>query len=239
MTFKSNKTIIIAKSYALTIFFSAFIIVYILSMIVYPAVIYKLNWFDIHQAWIDWQTYNAAIIALIASIIAYKATTYQYHKERENNYRAAKSLLPHALSELCDYLDDCAQLHAYFYHRSLNRELNAVITTPPLPNQAISTMVECIRFSDTTVGDYLAKIIEDLQLFQTRAISATAQNYSPHRSTEIARIRELAIARFKINELFDYARNEEDFSATIVNLDEINRTVVILFNIRDIPEFFN
>lgn len=237
MELDSKKIIAIIKSYAGTILFFIILIIYAISMLVYPAVVYKLNWIDVHEVWMDWQTYNAAIVALIASIIAYKATTYQYHKERANNYRAAKSLLPHALSDICDYIDQCVQIHQYMYHRSRREELSAEVHAPLPPTQAISAIVECIRFSDIEVGDYLAKIVEDLQLFQVRATSATAQNYSPHSTTEIAHIKYLATTRFKINELFDYARNEKIFSATEVDDDDLNRTVVLIFGIRDIPQF--
>ncbi|WP_353180315.1 hypothetical protein [Delftia acidovorans] len=238
MKYYLNKISSISK-YALMFFFGAVIIIYFFCMIVYPAFLYKMEWAGIRKIWIDWQTYNAAMIALIASLIAYKATTYQYHKERDNNYRASKARLPHALSEICEYLKQCAQLREqliFIRARGGHLESGRVIA-PELPNKAISEIVECIRFSNATVGDYLAKIVEELQVFHARASEASKSEYSPFHATEISEINALGRTRAKINELFPYARNEENFSKAEVNQEKINKSVILYFGLRDISEF--
>lgn len=196
-----------------------FILIHLLAMIIYPLVNSKLSWTRIHQTWMDWQTYNAAFIALIASFIAYKATVYNYSKERENNFFAEKALLPHALDTLCSYTKDCAEINLSLIGRartgsgskSYFRQFPDSIPTPN--KDALAVFTACIRYSDRDLGRYLAKILEEIQVINARLESLRENDFNYEIIPEItdAQLMYIAGTRFKLESLFSFARNEIEY----------------------------
>lgn len=79
-------------------------------MVAYPLYISNLDWNYVQSIWNTWQTFNAAMIALLASIIALTATMYSENKRRERDLLAAKALLPEALSQLIYFCKHSAGL---------------------------------------------------------------------------------------------------------------------------------
>ncbi|WP_349335366.1 hypothetical protein [Delftia sp. DS1230] len=210
------------SKYHLTIaekFATSFIVIHIFSMIVYPLFKSKFNFTWIHQTWMDWQTYNAAFIALIASFIAYKATVYNYTKERENNFFATKALLPHALDNLCSYTKDCAKINLSLISRarggsSSRSYFQQYPNIIPIPDKdAMAVFTDCIRYSDRNLGKYLAKILEEIQVINARLESLRDNDISHNNIPEVSETQLMYIAgtRFKLESLFPFARNEVNY----------------------------
>ena len=227
----------------LEILFGVIITIYLYCMVMYPT----LNnwnmagtWQEVQKVWDRWQSFNAAVIALLASVIAFKATTYHYHRERENNFRAAKAKLPQALSDLSIYTRECASVHRLLHAlatRNANREeFLQSVRVPARPNEAIDIFVECIKYSDRHIGNYLAKILEELQVMHARIESKKKDTFivRPALVGEVSCIDYIARSRLKINHLFDFARNEAPFTETDFSIEALRKVIVFSFDIMDI-----
>lgn len=227
-------------------FFAALIFsIYFAAIAIIPAYKSELDWIKIQNIWDRWQTLNASMIALVASLIAFKATTYHYKYDRENNFRAAKAKLGHALNDISTFTNECAAAHKQMYWYAINntpreRYQNNVIS-PSRPDEAINIFVECIRYSDANVGRYLAKILEELQIMHARVESIQNTNiiFIPLDISEISNIRYIAETRLKIDNLFSFARNENDFSASESSNSALANTVKFSLNIFDIDIYPN
>lgn len=193
---------------------------------IFPNISFSVIWWSIQSVWDRWQTFNAAIIALIASLIAFKATTYHDHREQENNFRAAKSQLPQALSDICSYTHSCAQIHHQYYSQIRLREDRVQIEAPARPLEAVASIVECIRYAPIEVGNYLSKILESLQVIHARlAPDSLGTIYIGIASNEIAHIKYIALAYKRTENLFGYARNEEPFTLADESIEALSRIV--------------
>ena len=201
---------------------------------VFPNLSFSVIWWSIQSVWDRWQTFNAAILALIASVIAFKATTYHDHREQENNFRAAKSQLPQALSDICSYLGRCAQIHYQHYGRIKLGEERVQAPVPARPLEAVASIVECIRYSPVEVGDYLSKILESLQVIHARlAPDSHGVIYVGILANEISYIKYIARAYKRSENLFGYARNEQPFKLADESIEALNKTIRAHFLILD------
>ena len=230
-------------NYCLKILFGVILTIYLYCMVLYPTFnnwSMASTWQEVQKVWDRWQSFNAAVIALLASVIAFKATTYHYHRERENNFRAAKAKLPHALSDLAIYTRECASVHSLVHalaKRKAPREnFLESVHVPVRPNEAIAIFVECIKYSDSHIGNCLAKILEELQVMHARLESKSNDKFIvlPVLVAEVSCIDYIARSRLKINHLFDFARNEAPFTEADFSMESLRKVVVFSFEIRDI-----
>ena len=85
---------------------------YFVSMFVYPFfVIYcDGDYFEIAidlknlvDVLLEWQTLNAAMIALFSSVLAFYVSVYTAKIEKERNFIASKVFLPNVFAELTGY----------------------------------------------------------------------------------------------------------------------------------------
>ena len=229
--------------HCLGILIGVIVTIYLFCMVLYPTFnnwTVTGTWQEVQKVWDRWQTLNAAVIALLASLIAFKATTYQYHQERENNFRAAKAKLPQALSDLATYTKECASVHSLIHalakRRAPREELLKAASVPERPSEAIDIFVECIKYSDSHIGNYLAKILEELQVMHARLESKSKDTFMvlPVLVAEVSCIDYIARSRLKINHLFDFARNEEPFTEADSSLEKLRKVAIFSFEIRDI-----
>lgn len=226
------------NDHCLQILFALILTIYVFCMVLYPT-FNNWNgpgtWQEVQEVWDRWQTVNAAVIALLASLIAFKATTYQYHRERENNYRAAKSKLPQALSDICSYAKECARIHHGYYAAITARVDRVQVPAPALPTEAVASIVECIRYSPVEIGNYLSKILESLQVINARLAPDSPGVLHVHISVnEISHIKYIALAYKRAENLFGYARNEESFKLADESSEALNNTARAHFLIFDL-----
>lgn len=195
----------------------------------------------------DWQTLNAAFIALFASVIALYATQYNVIKQKERDFIASKAFLPEALSELTEYLESSSKLLLEAYKREsdqadtcktpLEEEL------PTLPKKYRVTFRECIHSGEYEISEYLSEILRDLQIHNSRMVN-TYQEFSDLRtfirspSNKISEIYELAKIYSRIGRLYPFARNEERLDNSSIKRDEMINTFSNL-DIDDIDSLMN
>ncbi|MHC3433032.1 hypothetical protein [Delftia lacustris] len=216
----------------------AVIFTHISSMLFYPAIKYKFDWHWIHQTWMDWQTYNSAMIALIASLIAFEATVYSHRQEKINNFRAAKATLAHALNDICNFTSDCEKILCSVITGAKEGDSSGTyfkisgISIPTPTSAAMNTFVDCIRYSDTALGNHLAKIMEELQVAQARIENLRTKDLQAISVRRVAKeyIDQLAEIRVYAEDLFFFARNIEEFTEKEITKSRIHETVDKYFN---------
>lgn len=184
--------------------------------------------------WNTWQTLNAAMIALLASIIALAAAMYSEHQKRERELLAAKALLPEALTQLIYFCKHSADLLKKAY-------INININEPnsdrcllyingdfyQIPEWVGSAFQGCIVAADKPDAIYMADILAELQIIRARLVDIHDDN---NRDQEllvmpddiIAHIRKLGYFAARVTALFSYARDgepilKEEISNEIIN----------------------
>lgn len=204
---------------------------YLASMVAYPFYISDLDWNYVQGVWNTWQTFNAAMIALLASIIAL-AAMYSESQKRERELLAAKALLPEALTQLIYFCKHSASLlkEAYINRNEPNSDpyllyINGDIHQ--IPEWVGSAFQGCIIAADKPDAVYMAGILAELQVIRARLVSI---HHDSNKDMEllvmpddlISHIRQLGYLVAKVNALFPYARDGEPILNKEINNEMIN-----------------
>jgi hypothetical protein len=131
-----------------------------------------------------WQTLIAGTAALLAALVTVCVLVTQIRQtgklasdQRLRRARAARAVLPLALSELADYSTGCIKglrnLRPYFrsdgsLDQSLASEAASAWRFPDVPESALSILKECIEFIDDAPAKAAAELIRHLQIQRTR-----------------------------------------------------------------------
>lgn len=221
--------------------YSAPILIYLLihfyAMIIYPSIHRNGDWSNVYNVWHYWQTLNAGIIALVASMIA----LYSVHRINSNNQNIAEdrrkrkfianlALLPQELSGLSNYCVESSR--AYKKALSLlniqNHNIDALLgIIPHLNTQHILVFKECIEYGNDEFGKSLTKILVELQIHNSKMQSLPKEILSNKISSAnlsfiYENIKMLVELLALINKLFHYSRRREyifnDLPLTLGNL---------------------
>lgn len=199
---------------------------YHLSIIIIPVYKSDWNWCILNKLLYDWQTFNAGMIAILASLIALSTTAYKEEKQRERDLRAAKAFLPQSLSTLCRYCDvNIRQLHGTLV--TIDGEHEVDIThfhEMELNDDVFNAFSECIRYAEPKDGDFLANIVGRFQVIRARL-----EKYTDPQRPEIdshiniySEILNIIETRKLMENSFNYARNEGP-----IEIKEFNRQEAI------------
>lgn len=205
------------------------LVIYFLCMFILPWFLTSFSWEKVQNVWDRWQSLNVGALAFSSSLIAFSISKFKEEKQREREFRAAQSFLPEALSELSNYLKLSSRILKDRAEKSLSNNRNKYIKTPGTENLPGCTLFEleqfeipavpdnykevftnCIRHAKPDVGEYLADILRELQIYNSRIQDMNAENlqsYDMYYKTCLYRLGELQAL---INNLFDFARNESD-----------------------------
>ncbi|KZN14769.1 hypothetical protein [Marinomonas sp. TW1] len=202
--------------------------IYAICMLIAPLVQSNFDWQHLQNVWNRWQALNVGILAFISSCIAFYISRYNSDQQRNRELTASKAFLPHALSELCSYLNSSSQIFIKAYKHSLNprsgmRETEGIeIVTglntpqieinniPELPHSYAEIFTNCIRHAPPEFGEYLSNILRLLQIHHSRMCEISLQSSSFNDSYYISCLYSLGELQVLIDNLFDFARNESD-----------------------------
>lgn len=191
---------------------------YFISMIIYPFVHSGLEWGYVQSVWDRWQSLNVGMLAFTSSIIAFNISRFNANKQREREFLAAKAFLPSALSELIDYFVLSSEVFVQGWGMARGQRLE--VDTPELPESYKEIFQQCIRYADPEVGDYLTKILVNLQVHHSRirgyigTFNNDEANIGPDRHNLIVYIFRLGELQALVGKIFSYARNESDFDSS-------------------------
>tara|TARA_R110002012_G_scaffold316411_1_gene531322 strand:- start:169 stop:1056 length:888 start_codon:yes stop_codon:yes gene_type:complete len=217
-----NLTKVISNKYTLLMAF----FVYIYGMFIGPLIV-RCDWAYIQSVWDRWQSFNVGVLALISSVLVFKATKYHSEQTRERQFKAARAMLPDALSELTAYLKSAArsldELWDDYEQASLPSDSDFEIPYPLLPVKARETIKECISNANEDVGDYLARILSNLQVFDARLSGMCEECKGQYRVSPSANnVNAAMILAAKIHALigniFEFSRGRKEFSTIELEL---------------------
>lgn len=187
----------------------------------------NFDWVYLQSVWERWQSLNVGVLALISSILVFKATKYHSEQARLRQFKAARAMLPDALSELTAYLKSAAksldQLWDDVEQSSLPTDSDFEIPFPQLPIKARETIKECISQANDDVGDFLARILANLQVFDARLTNMCEDCKGEYRVSPTEHdVKAAMILAGKIhalvNNIFEFSRGREDFSVVELEL---------------------
>lgn len=218
--------------YRVTVFYLV-LASYFASMVIYPLIKSGFDWNHTQLVWKEWQTFNAGIIALLSSVIAYFVLEVSADKQRERNFSAAKAFLPEALSELSRYCKSygpiLAELSEHFRGPAGTEALLPIkkFKLPDQPENYREVFRNCIRYSDPHVGQLLSNLLSSIQIHRSRLREFAAQEErgeAEFRMT-IFNYRQCAYDTGEImamvGMLFPFSRNLEAAPSANLTIDEL------------------
>lgn len=164
--------------------------IYVACMVVIPAFQHSGSWERIQAVWDRWQTLNAAMIALAASLIALYATKFNERESMRRKFLASIVLLPHALSELTDYLTKSAELYTQAGYcieaRAGDQPQLLTKELPTISDTYTVTFSQCIEYGDSQLAQFLGTVLTDLQVQQARMKNLKNALSVPHHTTHFS-----------------------------------------------------
>lgn len=185
------------------------------------------DWDYVHGVWLDWQTLNTGVLAFLSSITAFNISSVAVEKQRQRDFAASRALLPQKLDDLCQYLSESAKSLQSAYHHSKNRSEMSEIKVPKLSDAHFEAFQKCIQHATPEVGDYLAKVLNMLQVHGARLKSVCKKPQTNRRyyNTLFFGLAELKVS---VDDLFPLARGEEDNISNKLDKESITRALHIL-----------
>lgn len=191
-------------------------ILYVGSMFIFPWIAGRGEWTYVQAVWDRWQALNVGLLAFISSLIAFSISRCKAELQRKRDFLSAKAFLPAVFSSLIDYFKASATTLTYAW--DAHEGGGTGIACPEPPKDYREVFGHCIRYADPDVGDRLAYILARLQVHDARLCDLVSElngkaQYSPDRANIIAYLYELGELQALINQLFEFARGEEQFNS--------------------------
>lgn len=216
--------------------FIALAITYFISMFIYPWIDTSFDWVRVQQIWSHWQTLNAGILALVASIIALTTTSYQNEKQRERDLIAEKIFLTESLNELTDYYKSSANiLLRYFpdYSPIPSFSIDEIDSIPATPLKYRDSFARCIKLSPPTTAKALSFIILWIPIHECR-LDGQLKKYTPGNLSSIEEINiintlyNLGILMSITNKLYGFCRYNDESILPEISEEDIHQAFYVL-----------
>lgn len=217
---------------------------YIYAMVANP--LWVGGWARLHKVWFDWQTFNSAMVALLAALIGLLAIKQQNYAQ----FRAARALLPDALSLIHSYLEQLTYVLEEALQKLDSEKRNKQsldLSKPEIDNEYKSVFSICIANGPSEVQKVLTEISIQLQITKSRTKSLYEKEFHPtskhavyeeNTLSELVRVLKL---QKKLEAVFPYARGEletveaqnaeNDLGLNFINLD--GNTIAKLYRFLD------
>lgn len=188
----------------------------------------------------DYQALIAGILAVVGAaftVFFMKAQIEQQDNHaddiRRRKSRAARSVMPLALSAIVEYARNTADValrllpyaRGTYTRGSASEESMHNFAVPNLPQDIIITLKECIEFADDANADRIADLLGDLQVHISRLSGHINRLPSVSRDTIERDIIDAAKIYASAGTLFNYARRETDDPPESVSLSEMQTSL--------------
>ncbi len=196
------------------------IAIYLYSMVYVPLSVG--DWAYTLQVWDRWQSFNAAMIALLSGLIFFTTSRIIEHKNQINRARAARAFLPHQLSYISQRCDSNIKrlLPIMQYLECDNGKEGHVPENAPLYSlksfgaDYFPFFRDSIEVDDIELGQALSKLLRDIQIAETRLASLKEDLQTSGSMTISARdvyskILHLVEIKARNSKIFDYARDKK------------------------------
>lgn len=197
--------------------------VYVYSMLIFPWIDGRGSWTHVHAVWDKWQTFNAALIAFLASLIALNISRINSDKQRQRDFLASRAFLPAAFSELTGYFKTSAASLERIWEEGV-----VGVGTPAAPSVYRDIFKECIRHANPEVGEYLTSILVKLQVHEARLEDTIRGSRSADKYALISYLYELGFLKVLVDKQFEFARGEKPFDETPLSWDDFKNAYGVL-----------
>jgi len=199
-------------------FLAAIFAGYIGAMAIYPFT--QGDWEHVQNVWDRWQGWNVGVFAFLSSLLAFNISRSGAEKQRHREFVAARAFLPDSLSELHEYLEECTAI----LNRAFNKKLDSAENKlPSMPLNFRDVFKECIKHGDPETTEYLAKILNKLQVHRARFSDVdTFQISGPHmnRHDYYFRYYDTGELLAMLGRVFPFARAEEGLDTSKLQYGE-------------------
>jgi len=205
------------------------IIIYFVSMFMYPFLIGKMDWSYTQNVWHNWQSLNVGMLAFISSLIAFNISRINAEKQRGREFIAARAFLPEALTSLSSYLKLCSPILKEAWYRANDKTDKCKTplknSVPELPLIYKDIFSRCIAYSESDVAEHLARILTHLQIHHSR-LESLKNDFSEQSdsvmisNTIMSCIYSLGELQALINRTYDFARGQEGFNGKPLKIEE-------------------
>ncbi len=208
-----------------------FTALYVICMFIYPWFDGGGNWAHVQSVWDRWQGFNVGMLAFISSIAAFNISKFNAEKQRERDFLSAKAFLPAALSELVSYFRSSAVLFRAGW--GLGGGGRPAIVAPELPVTYREVFGNCIKHAEPIVGDYLSRMLVNLQVHDARLRDYIHQFRDENvpildKQNLITYFYRLGELQALTNKLFGFARSEEEFDSDPLVWDDFRNAYLNL-----------
>lgn len=205
----------------------ALLSVFIMSMVVFPFFYYSFNISEVQKVWRDWQTLNAAILAVAASTTALWYSFHNDYTAQASQLESARTGLLSRLNALNNDLAECPPLLLEVWGQVNSNTKNPLKTKAPKFNESVEARIlECIkRAPNRQTSLYLSETLGKLQVQDAR-LRSLADDFSEdsNMSYNELNVWELFFAcaeiTARVNRIFPWARNESDLDTKDLSFEE-------------------
>lgn len=232
------------------------LLIYFISMVLYPLYMGGGKWKYLHEVWYDWQAWNVGFLAFSSTLILFNISRYQATQQVHRELIATRAFMPEALSELNQYCHECVKalkvMHEAFKEEERDQsffdsKVKRSIDLPVQPTKYREIFSKCISLADANVSEYLAHILKCMQIQNSR-MSGMHSKYCGTDQTIWGTAGTLTGMTMTcelyqlINNLFAYARGEQEpFATTELTMKSFDSSVhslnLLLYLDELIPKF--
>ncbi|MFB2729457.1 hypothetical protein ACE02H_18475 [Shewanella mangrovisoli] len=194
------------------------IIPYAYMMFLKPWIDGRGDWQYVQAVWMDWQSLNTGVFALIASFTALYVTSYRQRQEDEKNKRLAKALLVNIAENVYEF---CLLNASILLNARESGDEDKGYSTDQYASKASRELLEDLRFSLKHLDDKNTDLLSDLISQITNATFKINQLYRPNKYAKksLAKtwpedidhaFKELGYLLTIVDKLFQFVRGEID-----------------------------
>ncbi|NKI16884.1 hypothetical protein HCU74_05550 [Spongiibacter sp. KMU-166] len=223
------------KKACIPVFVFCVIASYLCAMVFSPLLSAGFDWEYLQRVWDRWQTLNAAMIALCASLVALWASQRQaslqkklIEDQREREFVAARAFLSAALAELQDYLRDVYIAYSELYEElpvdgSFSDDNSYVpdVALPELPVSHRTVFRDCITHASPDIAKYLSHILSRVQVINSRVMGINESIMYKSRSKIVDDILSVAEIEATCNKLYSFARGDSPLIPSPIGDDDL------------------
>lgn len=182
-----------------------------------------------------YQTILAGLIALMAALITVLAMHRIEETKRVNKNYAARAMLNHALSEICEYLEKTAECLNKI-QTDPKELIPQMPSAPKLPKYIYPWLSDAMEFSGKrAIVEYIANLTSELQIHSSRMRELESLKERPKENPMNSNyINKTLFQAFKIHSitsnLFDYSRGKTSY---VLKHDSIKTGSLKFINILD------
>ncbi|MCK5818562.1 MAG: hypothetical protein KAH18_04770 [Psychromonas sp.] len=169
------------------------------------------GWNSVLITWKNWQTFNAAVIAFISTLIIIHSTRISEQNKAIRKRNAAKAFMPSALAEIYTYVEDLINLLDDLHLGNKEFKLDFRPQISELALQRIEKFIQESSLYDQKLIEHLVIVINTIQVFDSRITSILSDDVmSNKKERAFYQINQCVLLHSLISGMFDFTRSITD-----------------------------